>query len=142
MTCEKKDAIPIKNQLVSLKNRNERIAQRAVERQKQMTVALKEAKDFEGIERQLNEFVSRMNQELSSVLASEPTTGDRIRDQLEQHRNLEEDLSSYQALLASSQIAGRSLVEAAPPNEKRDLAKRTETLRARWTDLEDKMANR
>ena len=40
MTCEKKDTIPIKNQLVSMRHRNDRVAQRAIERETQLGAEL------------------------------------------------------------------------------------------------------
>ncbi|KIH63922.1 hypothetical protein ANCDUO_05771 [Ancylostoma duodenale] len=42
--CEKKDAIPIKNGLVSLKHRFEKVATRSAERTKQLNAALDETR--------------------------------------------------------------------------------------------------
>jgi len=40
LSCEKKDAIPMKNKLVSLKHRTDKLAQRSNERLRTLTIAL------------------------------------------------------------------------------------------------------
>lgn len=141
MTCEKKDAIPIKNQLVSLKNRNERIAQRALERQKQMEAAKKEADAFEHAEQDISHFINSTNDQLNAA-TQEPTTGEKIRDELERHKQLEADLNDKKPAFEEFVAHGRLLVDAAPAGEKKELSGRCEKLKTKWIQLESEASKR
>lgn len=141
MTCEKKDAIPIKNQLVSLKNRNERIAQRALEREKQMQAAKKEADNFEHAENKLTDFIKEANDRLAAA-TQEPTTGEKIREEMEMHKQLDADLNAKRPDYEEFVQYGRLLVDAAPAGEKKELSGRCERVKTQWTKVEEEAAKR
>lgn len=143
MTCEKKDAIPIKNQLVSLKNRNERIAQRAAERAKQMQAALRDADEYVDAFKQLDSFADQTLADLANTGdAQEAATGDRIRDQLDAHRRVEDSIQGQQPVYAEFEGMARAIVEQAPNGEKKELAKRNDGLKGKWAKMEDVVAKR
>jgi hypothetical protein len=137
MTCEKKDAIPIKNQLVSLKNRNERIAQRATERTKQMQTALRESEYYFQIADELSSFVDATVDQIAKNSEQEASSGDRIREQLDAHHGIEAKIQEKQALFLEAQSAGRSLIEQAPNAEKRELVKQNDELKSKWSKMEE-----
>jgi dystonin len=142
MTCEKKDTIPIKNQLVSLKNRNERISQRAIERAKLMDAALKEAQDYFNNMHSLSTWCDQKSADLTAANAIEPTTGERIREQIDTHHQFANDLANQQSLFDDTYASGRQLVDRASNPEKRELGRMNEALKDKWTQLVEKSAKR
>ncbi|KAI6230951.1 Growth-Arrest-Specific protein 2 Domain containing protein [Aphelenchoides besseyi] len=141
MTCEKKDTIPIKNQLVSLRHRNDRIAQRAVEREKQMQLALREVEDHNAALADLADWTGKQNAQLDAKNV-EPATAERIREQLAEHRDLQSEVQKRQAEYETIYADGRQLVDRAPNNEKKEMSRQIEKLRESWTTLTDKVLKR
>jgi hypothetical protein len=86
LSCEKKDAIPMKNRLVSLKHRTDKLQQKSQERLRILTNALEESKHFFGSRKELLDWIEEQQNWLQEKEAEKMGTGERIRELLDEHK--------------------------------------------------------
>ncbi|CAI5438399.1 unnamed protein product [Caenorhabditis angaria] len=139
--CEKKDAIPIKNRLVSLKHRCEKISTRTAERAKQLIGAKDEVGAWQDGIHELDGFIIDI---LERIGANEPMTSslEKLKVKLEEVKEAQKDVSGKQALFDLTRKRGNVLAEHATRNEYKIIASQNEKIGKRWNEMMKKLRDR
>uniref|UniRef100_A0A915ENC3 Dystrophin n=1 Tax=Ditylenchus dipsaci TaxID=166011 RepID=A0A915ENC3_9BILA len=116
LSCEKKDAIPMKNKLVSLKHRMDKVHTRTAERTRQLENAQTDTQMFEEAKNELLQWISAK----------------RVRDMLNEHKNFHEQIERRKSTFDMLCTKGKSLEDHAPPSEKKTKRKEVEALQQNW----------
>ncbi|XP_021114851.1 dystonin [Heterocephalus glaber] len=107
---QKQDVVLIKNLLISVQNRWEKVVQRLVERGRSLDDARKRAKQFHEAWSKLMEWLEESEKSLDSDLeiANDP---DKIKTQLAQHKEFQKSLGAKHSVYDTTNRTGRSLKE-------------------------------
>ncbi|XP_057410070.1 LOW QUALITY PROTEIN: dystonin [Balaenoptera acutorostrata] len=107
---QKQDVVLIKNLLISVQSRWEKVAQRLVERGRSLDDARKRAKQFHEAWSKLMEWLEESEKSLDSELeiANDP---DKIKAQLAQHKEFQKSLGAKHSVYDTTNRTGRSLKE-------------------------------
>ncbi|XP_048061846.1 dystonin isoform X4 [Megalobrama amblycephala] len=105
---QKQDVVLIKNLLLSVQGRWEKVVQRSVERGRQLDDARKRAKQFHETWNKLMEWLEESERALDSELeiANDP---DKIKTQLTQHKEFQKALGSKHSVYDTTSRTGRAL---------------------------------
>ncbi|XP_032072191.1 dystonin isoform X6 [Thamnophis elegans] len=128
---QKQDVVLIKNLLISVQGRWEKVVQRLVERGRALDDARKRAKQFHEAWIKLTEWLDDSERTLDAELeiANDP---DKIKMQLAQHKDFQKSLGSKHSVYDTTNRSGRSL------KEKTSLADDTLKLDDMLSELRDK----
>ncbi|XP_056670304.1 dystonin isoform X36 [Monodelphis domestica] len=109
---QKQDVVIIKNLLISVQSRWEKVVQRLVERGRALDEARKRAKQFHEAWSKLMEWLEESEKALDSELeiANDP---DKIKTQLTQHKEFQKALGAKHSVYDTTNRTGRSLKEKA-----------------------------
>ncbi|KHN76670.1 Dystonin [Toxocara canis] len=132
--CEKKDAIPIKNLLVTAKHRFDKVVSRSADRTKQLDLAFQEARLFFDAQAELGEWIASSKKWLDEQ-SGQATFGERVRGDLERHKDFQHELAGRQPMYDATYRRGKSLSEHAPRAESSTISQMNEQLREKWTQL-------
>ncbi|VDK52596.1 unnamed protein product, partial [Cylicostephanus goldi] len=139
--CEKKDAIPIKNGLVSLKHRFEKVSSRTADRTKQLNTALDEARIWEKGIASIHGFLDEVEESLPD--AQLPTSNvDKLKNSLEKIKVVQADVTYRQADFDTTYKRGKSLMDRAPRSEVKKIQEINEKLRKRWNAMLEAISQR
>ncbi|NWU92530.1 DYST protein, partial [Upupa epops] len=107
---QKQDVVLIKNLLISVQSRWEKVVQRLVERGRALDEARKRAKQFHEAWHKLMEWLEESEKSLDSDLeiANDP---DKIKLQLTQHKEFQKSLGAKHSVYDTTNRTGRSLKE-------------------------------
>ncbi|XP_019393121.1 PREDICTED: dystonin isoform X12 [Crocodylus porosus] len=107
---QKQDVVLIKNLLISVQSRWEKVVQRLVERGRALDDARKRAKQFHEAWHKLMEWLEESEKSLDSELeiANDP---DKIKMQLAQHKEFQKSLGAKHSVYDTTNRTGRSLKE-------------------------------
>ncbi|XP_052048811.1 dystonin isoform X1 [Apodemus sylvaticus] len=107
---QKQDVVLIKNLLISVQSRWEKVVQRLVERGRSLDEARKRAKQFHEAWSKLMEWLEESEKSLDSELeiANDP---DKIKAQLLQHKEFQKSLGGKHSVYDTTNRTGRSLKE-------------------------------
>uniref|UniRef100_A0A8C3WDJ7 Dystonin n=1 Tax=Catagonus wagneri TaxID=51154 RepID=A0A8C3WDJ7_9CETA len=107
---QKQDVVLIKNLLISVQSRWEKVVQRLVERGRSLDDARKRAKQFHEAWSKLMEWLEESEKSLDSELeiANDP---DKIKTQLAQHKEFQKSLGAKHSVYDTTHRTGRSLKE-------------------------------
>ncbi|XP_027551796.1 dystonin isoform X8 [Neopelma chrysocephalum] len=107
---QKQDVVLIKNLLISVQSRWEKVVQRLVERGRALDDARKRAKQFHEAWHKLMEWLEESEKSLDSDLeiANDP---DKIKTQLAQHKEFQKSLGAKHSVYDTTNRTGRSLKE-------------------------------
>ncbi|XP_070217497.1 dystonin isoform X20 [Bos mutus] len=107
---QKQDVVLIKNLLISVQSRWEKVVQRLVERGRSLDEARKRAKQFHDAWSKLMEWLEESEKSLDSELeiANDP---DKIKTQLAQHKEFQKALGAKHSVYDTTSRTGRSLKE-------------------------------
>ncbi|XP_069707562.1 dystonin isoform X8 [Phaenicophaeus curvirostris] len=107
---QKQDVVLIKNLLISVQSRWEKVVQRLVERGRALDDARKRAKQFHEAWHKLMEWLEESEKSLNSDLeiANDP---DKIKMQLAQHKEFQKSLGAKHSVYDATNRTGRSLKE-------------------------------
>ncbi|XP_077018263.1 dystonin isoform X26 [Tamandua tetradactyla] len=107
---QKQDVVLIKNLLISIQSRWEKVVQRLVERGRSLDEARKRAKQFHEAWSKLMEWLEESEKSLDSELeiANDP---DKIKTQLTQHKEFQKSLGAKHSVYDTTNRTGRSLKE-------------------------------
>nr|XP_013807806.1 PREDICTED: dystonin isoform X1 [Apteryx mantelli mantelli] len=107
---QKQDVVLIKNLLISVQSRWEKVVQRLVERGRALDDARKRAKQFHEAWQKLMEWLEESEKSLDSELeiANDP---DKIKMQLAQHKEFQKSLGAKHSVYDTTNRTGRSLKE-------------------------------
>jgi phospholipid N-methyltransferase len=140
--CQKKDAIPIKNLLVSTKHRFDKISSRTAERARQLDVALAETTTFHTAYAKLMTIIEECNEIIADEQQKNTSNQAVIRELRERHAELQKRVSDTRADYESTIILGRTCRDHAPVDEKDIIQKMLDEARAKWSSLSNKCVDR
>ncbi|KAJ1362931.1 hypothetical protein KIN20_022656 [Parelaphostrongylus tenuis] len=135
--CEKKDAIPIKNGLISLKHRFEKVSNRTADRCKQIKAALNESRAWvEGVD-DLKSWLENIE---SNILKEQCCTNnvDKLRKRLDLIKHVQEDLAVRKHDFDIAYKQGRGLIDHAPRSEVKQISQWNDDLMKRWISVVEK----
>ncbi|XP_046973803.1 dystonin isoform X22 [Vanessa cardui] len=140
---QKQDVILIKNLLVSVQHRWERVVARAAERTRALDHALKEARDFHDMWTNLMNWLSETEQQLDQ-LNSETTVNDpeKIKLRLNKHREFQKALAAKQPVYDQTSKTGKQLKDKAPKSDEPVLRNMLSDLKSKWTTVCSKAVDR
>ncbi|XP_047540104.1 dystonin isoform X6 [Vanessa atalanta] len=140
---QKQDVILIKNLLVSVQHRWERVVARAAERTRALDHALKEARDFHDMWTNLMSWLSETEQQLDQ-LNSETTVNDpeKIKLRLNKHREFQKALAAKQPVYDQTSKTGKQLKDKAPKTDEPVLRNMLSDLKTKWTTVCSKAVDR
>eukprot|EP00081_Caenorhabditis_elegans_P000597 NP_001021859.1 Uncharacterized protein CELE_ZK1151.1 [Caenorhabditis elegans] len=139
--CEKKDAIPIKNRLVSLKHRVEKISGRTAERAKQLAVTRDEVATWQDGLHDLEHFIS----DVLVKIAPEPNTTsslEKLKAKLEEVKEAQRDVTAKQTLFDVTRKRGIGLAERATRSEYKQISMTNEKMSKKWAEMLKKLRDR
>ncbi|XP_050437249.1 dystonin isoform X15 [Adelges cooleyi] len=131
---QKQDVILIKNLLISVQHRFERVVSKSAERTRALDHGYKEAREFHEAWSGLMDWLSNTEKNLDE-LAQDATVGndpDRIKQRLAKHRDVQRALSAKQATYDSTMRMGKALKEKAPKSDEQPLNKMINELKEKW----------
>ncbi|XP_050545575.1 microtubule-actin cross-linking factor 1 isoform X5 [Daktulosphaira vitifoliae] len=131
---QKQDVILIKNLLISVQHRFERVVSKSAERTRALDHGYKEAREFHEAWSGLMEWLNNTEKNLDD-LAQDSTVGndpERIKQRLAKHRDVQRALSAKQGTYDSTMRMGKSLKEKAPKNDEHALNKMINELKEKW----------
>ncbi|XP_075874847.1 dystonin isoform X6 [Nelusetta ayraudi] len=139
---QKQDVVLIKNLLLSVQGRWEKLVQRSVERGRQLDDARKRAKQFHESWNKLMEWLDESERNLDSEveIANEP---DKIKTQLTQHKEFQKALGSKHSVYDTTSRTGRALKDKTSlQDDKQKLDDMLSELRDRWDTVCGKSVER
>ncbi|XP_045455993.1 microtubule-actin cross-linking factor 1 [Melitaea cinxia] len=140
---QKQDVILIKNLLVSVQHRWERVVGRAAERTRALDHALKEAREFHDMWTNLMTWLNETEQQLDQ-LNSETTVNDpeKIKLRLNKHREFQKALAAKQPVYDQTSKTGKQLKDKAPKTDEPVLRNMLSDLKTKWTTVCSKAVDR
>lgn len=138
LSCEKKDAIPMKNKLVTLRHRMDKVVQRSATRAHQLDVGYADAQLYFEARDELLAWVEASVEELKhKPSGAELTTigGERLRELVEDHKHFQEQITRRRSHLEMTLLRGKALAERAPPHERKPIDAMNEALSQKWEEL-------
>jgi hypothetical protein len=131
---EKKDAIPIKNLLVSAKHRFDKIVSRTADRIKQLDNGYHETKEFFETWAELSAWLDKSGEWLHEQ-TEQAASPQRIKELLDKHKDMQRELGSRQPHYDDTNKRGRGLKDHAPHHKQPVIQEMLDTLREKWTSL-------
>ncbi|XP_052740602.1 dystonin isoform X27 [Bicyclus anynana] len=140
---QKQDVILIKNLLVSVQHRWERVVSKAAERTRALDHGLKEAKEFNDMWTNLMNWLGDTEQQLDQ-LNSETTINDpdKIKLRLNKHREFQKALAAKQPVYDQTSKVGKQLKDKAPKTDEPVLRNMLTDLKTKWTTVCSKAVDR
>lgn len=140
---QKQDVILIKNLLISVQHRWERVASKSTERTRALDLGYKEAKEFHDSWTSLMNWLDETEEALDELQA-EPTSNDpnKIKQRLAKHQEFQRALSGKQSTYDNVMKAGKHLKEKAPKGDEPTLKHMLTELKSKWNSVCHKSVDR
>ncbi|XP_045762779.1 dystonin isoform X12 [Maniola jurtina] len=140
---QKQDVILIKNLLVSVQHRWERVVSKAAERTRALDHGLKEAKEFNDMWNNLMNWLGETEKQLDQ-LNSEATVNDpeKIKLRLNKHREFQKALAAKQPVYDQTSKVGKQLKDKAPKTDEPVIRNMLTDLKTKWTTVCSKAVDR
>ncbi|KAG6463443.1 hypothetical protein O3G_MSEX013878 [Manduca sexta] len=140
---QKQDVILIKNLLVSVQHRWERVVSKAAERTRALDHGFKEAKEFSDIWNNLMNWLNDTEQQLDELNA-EATVNDpeKIKQRLNKHREFQKALAAKQPVYDQAMKTGKQLKDKAPKSDENTLKTMLSDMKSKWTTVCSKAVDR
>jgi DNA repair exonuclease SbcCD ATPase subunit len=131
---QKQDVILIKNLLISVQHRFERVVSKSAERTRALDHGYKEAREFNEAWSSLMDWLATAEKNLDELTqdASVGNDPERIKQRLAKHRDVQRALSGKQATYDSTMRMGKALKEKAPKSDEQPLNKMINELKEKW----------
>jgi len=131
---QKQDVILIKNLLISVQHRWERVVSKSAERTRALDHGYKEAREFHDAWSSLMSWLSDTEKGLEELQLEEGVGNDpeRIKQRLAKHRDFQRALSGKQATYDATMRAGKTLKERAPKTDEVPLRNMMTQLKNKW----------
>lgn len=140
---QKQDVILIKNLLISVQHRWERVASKSAERTRALDLGYKEAKEFHdswtGLMNWLDETEESLDELVSDTATNDP---DKIKHRLAKHQEFQRALSAKQSVYDNTMKTGKQLKDKAPKNDEPTLKQMLNELKNKWTIVCNKSVDR
>ncbi|XP_070505707.1 microtubule-actin cross-linking factor 1 isoform X8 [Chironomus tepperi] len=141
---QKQDVILIKNLLVSVQHRWERVVAKVTERTRALDHGYKEAREFHDSWQQLTSWLKETEVTLDNLEKESQSTNDpiKIKKHLEKIRETQRALSAKQGLYDQTMRTGRGLMDRAPKIDEVPLNRMLNELKESWTRVCSKSVER
>lgn len=140
---QKQDVILIKNLLISVQHRWERVASKSAERTRALDLGYKEAKEFHdswsGLMNWLEETEESLDELVSDTATNDP---DKIKHRLAKHQEFQRALSAKQSTYDNTMKTGKQLKDKAPKGDEPTLKQMLNELKNKWTTVCSKSVDR
>lgn len=141
---QKQDVILIKNLLVSVQHRWERVVAKAAERTRALDHGYKEAREFHDAWSNLMQWLQETEVNLDQLTeeATNSNAPEKIKRHLEKIRETQRLLSSKQGQYDTTMRNGKNLIDRAPKTDESQLNRMVNELKERWTRVCSKSVDR
>ncbi|XP_047520513.1 dystonin isoform X25 [Pieris napi] len=140
---QKQDVILIKNLLVSVQHRWERVVSKAAERTRALDHGIKEAKEFNDMWNNLMNWLNDTEQQLDQLNAEANVNDpEKIKQRLTKHREFQKALASKQPAYDLTSKTGKTLKDKAPKSDEPVLREKLAELKSKWTTVCSKAVDR
>ncbi|XP_076765744.1 dystonin-like protein short stop isoform X7 [Xylocopa sonorina] len=142
---QKQDVILIKNLLISVQHRWERVVSKSAERTRALDHGYKEAREFHDAWSSLMNWLDETEKTLDEVAADGGLGGndpERIKARLNKHRELQKALSAKQGTYDTTMKNGKTLKDKAPKSDEFALKELLNELKNKWTTVCGKCVDR
>lgn len=141
---QKQDVILIKNLLVSVQHRWERVVAKSAERTRALDHGYKEAREFHDAWSSLMSWMDETETTLDKLTeeAAQSTDPMKIKKHLEKVKEIQRNLSARQGQYDSTMRSGKNLADRAPKSDEPVLMKMLIELKETWTRLCSKSVDR
>lgn len=141
---QKQDVILIKNLLVSVQHRWERVVAKSAERTRALDHGYKEAREFHDAWQSLMNWLAESEKSLDQIteLAVHSNDPAQIKKHLEKVKETQRNLSARQGQYDTTMRAGKNLTDRAPKSDEPVLLKMMVELKESWTRLCSKSVDR
>ncbi|CAH1991991.1 unnamed protein product [Acanthoscelides obtectus] len=140
---QKQDVILIKNLLISVQHRWERVASKSAERTRALDLGYKEAKEFHdswaGLMNWLDETEQNLDEFLSETVGNDP---EKIKSRLAKHQEFQKALSAKQGTYDNVMKTGKHLKDKAPKTDEGTLRQMLSDLKNKWNSVCHKSVER
>merc|ERR1712051_701228 len=132
---QKQDVILIKNLLVSVQHRWEKVVSKSAERTRALDYGYKEAKEFheawEFMMGWLDDGMIRLD-EMSKEVKNDP---EKIKQQIMRHKEFQKELGEKQPMYDSTMKTGKGLISKAPKTDEPTIKNMMTELKNKWNNL-------
>ncbi|XP_054002763.1 dystonin isoform X40 [Hylaeus anthracinus] len=142
---QKQDVILIKNLLISVQHRWERVVSKSAERTRSLDHGYKEAREFHDAWSNLMNWLVETEKTFDEVAADGGLGGndpERIKARLNKHRELQKALSAKQGTYDTTMKNGKTLKDKAPKTDEFALKELLNELKNKWTTVCGKCVDR
>lgn len=141
---QKQDVILIKNLLVSVQHRWERVVAKAAERTRSLDHGYKEAREFHEAWHGLLSWLHETEDNLDKLGQEASASNDaaKIKKHLDKLKETQRNLSSRQGQFDTTMRNGKSLIDRAPKSDEQILTKMLSELKETWTRVCTKSVDR
>ncbi|KAF8783432.1 Dystonin like protein [Argiope bruennichi] len=131
---QKQDVILIKNLLISVQHRWERVVSKAAERTRALDHGYKEAKEFHDAWSDLSHWLDDAEKQLD-VLTHVGNDPEKIKQMLSKHKEFQRSLGSKQPIFDGTMKLGRNLKEKCPKADVPVLQDMMDDLKNKWNNV-------
>jgi hypothetical protein len=114
---QKQDVILIKNLLVSVQHRWEKVVSKSAERTRALDYGYKEAKEFHEAWEFLCGWLDNAATSLGEISAQNKNDPAKIKKEIEKHKEFQKELSAKQPMYDGTMKNGKQLTEKAPKTD-------------------------
>ena len=139
---QKQDVILIKNLLVSVQHRWERVVAKVAERTRSLDHGYKEAREFHDSWTGLTSWLKETEMSLDQLAEDNTNDPIKIKKHLEKIRDTQRSLSSKQGQFDATMRSGRGLTDRAPKTDEPILTRMLMELKEAWTRVCNKSVDR
>merc|ERR1711963_1195906 len=129
---QKQDVILIKNLLVSVQHRWEKVVSKSAERTRALDYGYKEAKEFHEAWEFMCDWLDRAAEQLSDMSSMNKNDPAKIKKDIEKHKEFQKELSGKQPMYDSTMKNGKALQGKAPKSDEPVLKQMLQELKDKW----------
>ena len=138
----KSDAVTIKNMLVALQHRWDKLKSRVADRTALLDSAMRDAKQFEEDQKELCDYLDSVKEKLEAEPAASADEPERIKQLLQRQRDINKIIDAKQPNYDAIVRQGQSLIEKANEDDRMELQNLMVGLKERWADCKTKASER
>ena len=139
---QKQDVILIKNLLVSVQHRWEKVISKAAERTRALDLGFKEAKDFSDAWNELIAWLDDAEQSLDELSANVGNDPKKISMQLAKHKEFQKQLGAKQSMYDMTMKMGKNVQNKAPKTDEETIRNMLIELKTKWSNVCQKSVER
>jgi len=139
---QKQDVILIKNLLISVQHRWDRVVGKSTERTRALDFGLKEAKEFHDAWSSLCRWLDDAEKNLDEMIATAGNNPVKIKQMLTKHKEFQRVLAAKQQTYDSTMRMGKALKDKAPKPDEPILRQMLQELKNKWNSVCNKSVER